>query len=307
MSSAIVLAEAMRAATERLDAAGVASPRYDAEVLAACALDAERSAIRTWTAMGARVDQAAADDFDQLVQRRCRREPLQHITGRAPFAGVELAVGPGVFIPRPESELLVQLAVDFVRGVSNASTPVRVVDLCAGSGAIGLAILTQVTQGGGVVHLQSVELDDDAVLWLRRNAEALATPEQMQVRHEDATAAMPEVTAEIDVVVCNPPYIPLGAEIRDPEVARYDPARALWGGRDGLDVIRGITAVAERLLRPGGLLLIEHADVQGESIPAHLAAQRHGDLGVWTEIRDLCDLNDRPRCTYALRSPMGAR
>ena len=138
MSSAIVLAEAMRAATERLDAAGVASPRYDAEVLAACALDAERSAIRTWTAMGARVDQAAADDFDELVQRRCRREPLQHITGRAPFAGVELAVGPGVFIPRPESELLVQLAVDFVRGVSNASTPVRVVDLCAGSGAIGL-------------------------------------------------------------------------------------------------------------------------------------------------------------------------
>jgi release factor glutamine methyltransferase len=157
------------------------------------------------------------------------------------------------------------------------------------------------------MELHSVECDDEAVLWLRRNAEALASPQHMQVRHEDATQALPDSASEFDVVVCNPPYIPLGSVIRDPEVAQYDPARALWGGSDGLDVVRGISAVAARLLRPGGLVLIEHADVQGESIPAHLASQRHGGEPVWSKIRDHLDLNDRPRCTYAIRTNAGAR
>jgi release factor glutamine methyltransferase len=181
--------------------------------------------------------------------------------------------------------------------VATGQVPV-VVDLCSGSGAIGLAVAHECS----TAQLHSVELDDDAFLWLQRNVEALNLGARVQAYHADATAALPDLTGRIDVVVCNPPYVPLDATIRDPEAARFDPPMALWGGIDGLDVIRGIEANAARLLKPGGLLVIEHADVQGEALPLLLMSRYQDDQRVWTDVMDQRDLADRPRFTVARRA-----
>ena len=221
---------AVRAAAQRLSDAGVPSAEHDAGALAAYVLG-ERSLLASF-------DGGTQRRYDALVTRRAHREPLQHLTGIAPFRHVELAVGPGVFIPRPETEGLVDL-------VLKACGPDTVaVDLCAGSGAIALAIATE--RPGTEVH--AVEASPDALPWLTRNAGGVVTV------HHGAVADVAGVTA--DVVVSNPPYLPLGLDI-DPEVAA-DPPLALWGGADGLDVIQEVVAAAGRLLRPGGLLALEH-------------------------------------------------
>lgn len=292
------LDEVLRASTDVLMQAGVSSPRHDAEALASYALGAERSAVRTWLALGVSIAAEQVSQIQALVERRASREPLQHITGSTGFARIELLVGPGVFVPRPESELLVERALVEVQSiVATGQVPV-VVDLCSGSGAIGLAVAHECS----TAQLHSVELDDDAFLWLQRNVEALNLGARVQAYHADATAALPDLTGRIDVVVCNPPYVPLDATIRDPEAARFDPPMALWGGIDGLDVIRGIEANAARLLKPGGLLIIEHADVQGEALPLLLMSRYQDNQRVWTDVMDQRDLADRPRFTVARRA-----
>jgi release factor glutamine methyltransferase len=292
------LDEVLRASTDVLTQAGVSSPRHDAEALASYALGAERSAVRTWLALGVSIAAEQVSQIQALVERRASREPLQHITGSTGFARIDLLVGPGVFVPRPESELLVERALVEVQSiVATGQVPV-VVDLCSGSGAIGLAVAHECS----TAQLHSVELDDDAFLWLQRNVEALNLGARVQAYHADATAALPDLTGRIDVVVCNPPYVPLDATIRDPEAARFDPPMALWGGIDGLDVIRGIEANAARLLKPGGLLIIEHADVQGEALPLLLMSRYQDDQRVWTDVMDQRDLADRPRFTVARRA-----
>jgi release factor glutamine methyltransferase len=292
------LDEVLRASTDVLMQAGVSSPRHDAEALASYALGAERSAVRTWLALGVSIAAEQVSQIQALVERRASREPLQHITGSTGFARIDLLVGPGVFVPRPESELLVERALVEVQSiVATGQVPV-VVDLCSGSGAIGLAVAHECS----TAQLHSVELDDDAFLWLQRNVEALNLGARVQAYHADATAALPDLTGRIDVVVCNPPYVPLDATIRDPEAARFDPPMALWGGIDGLDVIRGIEANAARLLKPGGLLVIEHADVQGEALPLLLMSRYQDDQRVWTDVMDQRDLADRPRFTLARRA-----
>jgi release factor glutamine methyltransferase len=292
------LDEVLRASTDVLMQAGVSSPRHDAEALASYALGAERSAVRTWLALGVSIAAEQVSQIQALVERRASREPLQHITGSTGFARIDLLVGPGVFVPRPESELLVERALVEVQSiVATGQVPV-VVDLCSGSGAIGLAVAHECS----TAQLHSVELDDDAFLWLQRNVEALNLGARVQAYHADATAALPDLTGRIDVVVCNPPYVPLDATIRDPEAARFDPPMALWGGIDGLDVIRGIEANAARLLKPGGLLIIEHADVQGEALPLLLMSRYQDDQRVWTDVMDQRDLADRPRFTLARRA-----
>jgi release factor glutamine methyltransferase len=292
------LDEVLRASTDVLMQAGVSSPRHDAEALASYALGAERSAVRTWLALGVSIAAEQVSQIQALVERRASREPLQHITGSTGFARIDLLVGPGVFVPRPESELLVERALVEVQSiVATGQVPV-VVDLCSGSGAIGLAVAHECL----TAQLHSVELDDDAFLWLQRNVEALNLGARVQAYHADATAALPDLTGRIDVVVCNPPYVPLDATIRDPEAARFDPPMALWGGIDGLDVIRGIEANAARLLKPGGLLIIEHADVQGEALPLLLMSRYQDNQRVWTDVMDQRDLADRPRFTVARRA-----
>ncbi|GAB2600840.1 peptide chain release factor N(5)-glutamine methyltransferase [Streptomyces capparidis] len=274
----LLLAEVAQA-TQRLADAGVPSPRFDAEELAAYVHGVKRGELHT----------VPDSDFDarywEAVARREAREPLQHITGRAFFRYLELAVGPGVFVPRPETESVVGWAIDALRAMDVAEP--LVVDLCTGSGAIALALAQEVPRS--TVH--AVELDETALAWARRNTEG----SRVALHHGDALAALPELNGQVDLVISNPPYIPLEEwENVAPEARDHDPQIALFSGRDGLDVIRGLERTASRLLRPGGVVVVEHADTQGGQVPWIF----NEDAG-WTDAADHRDLNNRPRFATA--------
>ncbi|WP_460547922.1 peptide chain release factor N(5)-glutamine methyltransferase [Geodermatophilus aquaeductus] len=275
-------------AARRLAEAGVESPRVDAELLLAHVLGVARTALLTRDD----VDDAAADRFAALLDQRAERVPLQHLTGRAPFRHLELAVGPGVFVPRPETEQLVEWALAQLTGVDE---PV-VVDLGAGSGAIALSLAHE-HPGARVT---AVERDPQAVEWTRHNAalRAAAGDRAVTVLTGDMTdpALLRDLDGTVDLVVSNPPYVPDGARVPR-EVADHDPPLALWGGPDGLDVVRGLLTTAARLLRPGGALGIEHADQQGSALPALVRG-----TGDFTDVADHPDLVGRPRFTTARRS-----
>jgi release factor glutamine methyltransferase len=268
VSTKALLAEA----TARLREAGVASPDFDAAELLAFVTGASRLTLREPTADELR-------QYDELIQRRALREPLQHLTGTAAFRYRELAVGPGVFVPRPETEVMVGWILDKLADVSEP----LVVDLCTGSGAIAGAVATE--RPDSTVH--AVELSPEACLWARRNLAGTGA-----VLHEgDIDGCLPEFDGRVDAVISNPPYIPLTAwESVTAEVRDHDPALALWSGDDGLDEIKVVAATAGRLLKPGGWFACEHADVQGESAPAVFAA-----TGLFTEVRDQLDLAGRNR------------
>jgi release factor glutamine methyltransferase len=273
--------EAVARAARRLERAGVASPRVDAELLLARALRLPRG--RLGTAGPLTVDQQAA--FDALVARRERREPLQHILGSAAFRYVEVEVGPGVFVPRPETELLAGWAVDRLRELE---APVAV-DLCTGSGAIALALATEVA----AARVHAVELSEPALEYARRNLAG----HDVDLRYGDAATAFADLDGAVDVVVANPPYIPLDAYASvEPEAREHDPPLALWSGPQGLDAIRVVEATAARLLRPGGWVGCEHADEQGGTVSRVFAAAGH-----WTGVRDRPDLAGRPRFVTARR------
>ena len=270
----------LREATSRLAAAGVASPEYDAAELLAHVLGTTRSQLSLVDSVKPR-DTA---DFEDLLARRAAREPLQHLIGSAAFRHVELQVGPGVFVPRPETELLAGWAVERAR--ESGAHPV-VVDLCCGSGAIALSLVEEVP----AAQVHAVELDPSAYRWAERN---LAGSE-IDLRLGDMADSFPELNGMVEVVVCNPPYIPLEAWASvAPEVRDHDPALALWSGEDGLDAIRVLERAAARLLRPGGWVGTEHADVQGAS-----AAQVFLESRRWTDVRDHPDLAGRARYVTA--------
>jgi len=272
-------------AARRLAAAGVPSARHDAEVLAAHVIGCERGDLLLR-------DELDAVPYEELVARRAAREPLQHLTGRAFFRHVELVVGPGVFVPRPETEVVAGWVVDWLRA-QGVRRPL-VVDLCTGSGAIALAVANEVP--GAEVH--AVEIDPSAYGWAERNL----TGSGVVVHLADTRDALPEFDGRVDVVVANPPYIPYEAwESVEAEARDHDPAASLWGGGpDGLDVVRAVERTAARLLRPTGVVAVEHADVQGETAPAVFAV-----TGSWVAVRDHEDLAGRPRFVTAARS--GAR
>ena len=281
-------------ATDRLAAAGVPSPRADAEVLLAHALGVERSQLGVLAALGRDVEPAVTGRFAALLEERADRVPLQHLTGRAGFRDLDLAVGPGVFVPRPETEGVAQLAVDEARRLVAAGGRPVVVDLCTGSGAIALAVASEVP--GARVH--AVELDPLAHAWAQRNVERTAAllGTDVDLRLGDAGTAFGDLDGTVDVVVSNPPYVPPGAVPQEREVAEHDPEVALYGGGpDGLEVPRRVVAAAARLLRPGGLAVVEHAEVQ-ES-----AARRMFDGVSWDDVGSHRDLTGRPRSTTARR------
>ena len=227
-------------------------------------------------------------DYETLVAERARRIPLQHLTGVAAFRHLTLRVGPGVFVPRPETEVVAQAAIDEALGCGPHPL---VVDLCTGSGALAFAIASE-APGARVV---GVEIDALAIGWARANREA--TGLDVELVHDDATVALPELEGVVDVVVSNPPYIPQGMEPVDPEVRDHDPAVALYGGsEDGLRIPLAVGARAARLLRPGGLLVMEHADSHGRSLPERLER-----TGAWRELDDHLDLSGRPRFVTARR------
>ena len=267
--------ELRRAAAGRLRAAGVASPERDADELLAHVLGLGLGRL-------ALVDDVTDEQraaYDALLDRRAAREPLQHLLGTAPFRHVELAVGPGVFVPRPETELLAGWAIERARELE---APV-VVDLCTGSGAIARAVADEVP--GARVH--AVELDPDAHRWAETNLAGTG----VELRLGDMATAFDDLAGTVDVLTCNPPYIPLEAwESVAPEARDHDPYPALFSGDDGLDALRVLAARAAVLLRPGGWVGAEHADVQGEAAPALFVA-----AGRYEQVRDHRDLAGRPR------------
>ncbi|GAB2952612.1 peptide chain release factor N(5)-glutamine methyltransferase [Streptomyces pseudoechinosporeus] len=277
----VLLAEVAQA-TQRLADAGVPSPRNDAEELAAFVHGVKRGELHS-------VKDA---DFDarywEVIARREAREPLQHITGRAFFRYTELQVGPGVFVPRPETESVVGWAIDAVRAMDVVEP--LIVDLCTGSGAIALAMAQEVPRS----RVHAVELSEDALQWTRKNVEG----SRVELRQGDARDAFRDLDGQVDLVISNPPYIPLTEwEYVQPEARDYDPQLALFSGEDGLDLIRGLERTAHRLLRPGGVVVIEHADTQGGQVPWIFTEERG-----WADAADHPDLNNRPRFATARRA-----
>jgi release factor glutamine methyltransferase len=298
-AAGIALSALLQEATHRLGAAGVPSPSHDALALLAHVLGRNAGECRTAAARGDEVDGFDADGWATQVERRAAREPLQHIVGSAAFRGIELAVGPGVFVPRPETEVVAGVAIEAAerhRRERGSSQPIEVVDLCAGSGAIGIAVATEVRDA----RVTLVELSRDAFAFLERNV--AAQPEGVRGRlttlRGDARTVLTDDPGSVDVVVSNPPYVPHGAVPRDPEVANFDPAIALYGlGVDGLEVARGIVTAATRLLHPDGTLIMEHGEEQGEAVRAILAGH-----GGWREVETLRDLTGRDRLAVATRA-----
>ncbi|RII85226.1 peptide chain release factor N(5)-glutamine methyltransferase, partial [Clavibacter michiganensis subsp. insidiosus] len=234
----------------------------------------------------AAVDAGDAARVLELTARRARREPLQHITGVAHFRSLELLVGPGVFVPRPETEHVAQLAIDAL-SAAPGDAPVAV-DLGTGSGALALALATEVPHA----RVHAIEVSPDAHAWTARNVERLAP--RVHLVLGDLADAFPELDGTVSVVVSNPPYIPVDAVPRDPEVRLHDPALALYGGADGLDVVRLVSTTARRLLHAGGALVIEHGEMQGDAIRALL------DADGWRATVTHQDLTRRDRATTAL-------
>ena len=274
-------------AVARLAEAGVESPRADAELMAAHRHGVSRSEL----------NQVPDADFDPRfwddIARREAREPLQHITGVAFFRYLELEVGPGVFVPRPETEVMTGWAIERLTEMDVAE-PV-VVDLGTGSGAIALALAQEVPRA----HVHAVEGDPLARPWTERNiarcaAAAPHTSGRVTLHAGDFAGALPELGGSVDLVVSNPPYIPVDACV-PPEVGEYEPTAALYSGTDGLDAIRVVERTARRLLRPGGRVAVEHGAVQGAAV-YWVFAEENG----WKETRNHSDLAGLDRFVTAI-------
>ncbi|MFC0503151.1 peptide chain release factor N(5)-glutamine methyltransferase [Micromonospora costi] len=290
---------AVAQAARRLGEAGVEAARTEAELLAAYVLGVPRGRL----ALVDGFDAGQLATFDALVARRAQREPLQHLVGSAAFRRLELAVGPGVFVPRPETELLAGWGIEQGRALARGRGPeeLLVVDLCSGSGAIALSVAQELPSA----RVVAVERSPDALRWLRRNAadRAAAGDRPIEVVEADVTAPdlLADLAGRVDVLLCNPPYVPADTVVA-PEVAGYDPAEAVFGGVDGLTVIRPVVTRAGALLRPGGALGIEHDDTHAADVPALLVAD-----GRFTAVTAHRDLTGRPRFATASRRSDGRR
>ncbi|WP_216897500.1 peptide chain release factor N(5)-glutamine methyltransferase [Nocardia alni] len=278
-------------AAEQLEVAGVHSPHTDAEFLAAHVLGVERSRL----ALTPMVTAEQLAELRTLVDRRAERVPLQHLTGVAAMGEIDLAVGPGVFVPRPETELLFAWALAQLEAVGHEHRPI-VVDLCTGSGALALAI----AHARPDIEVHAVEIDSAALQWAQRNADNQAAQGDTPIILHNGDVTAPDILSNldgrVDVLVANPPYIPESADL-DPEVADHDPHLSLFGGRDGLSVIRPMIPTVTRLLRADGLVAIEHDDTNGSQVAALLGATDAFDA-----IVEHPDLAGKPRFVAARRT-----
>ena len=282
----MLISEALEFATDKFSAAGVLSPSVDAELLGCFILEIDRSELTLLAIDNQSFPENRLAEFLDAVRRREKREPLQHITGLAPFRHLELEVGPGVFIPRPETEQLVDLAIEKIQEVSSP----LVVDLCSGSGAIAIALSTELESS----TVYAVELSSEAFKYLTRNFEKYGL-DTKTLRNENLTNALEELQGKVDLIVSNPPYIPDAAVPIDLEVKLHDPSIALYGGEDGLEVIRQISNRALYLLGPGGQLVLEHANTQAPAIGELLLSEG------WQEIVSSQDLTGKNRMISAVR------
>ncbi|PJK19330.1 peptide chain release factor N(5)-glutamine methyltransferase [Mycolicibacterium goodii] len=274
------LRTAIEAATATLAAAGVGSPRIDAELLAAHALGTERGRLM----LSDDPSPEALSAFDELVAARARRIPLQHLVGTAAFGPLTLEVGPGVFIPRPETEALLEWAL-----AQDLRRDAVIVDLCTGTGALALALAHHHPRA------RVIAVDDSpaALEYTRRNTAGTS----VEVLAADVTrpGLLPELDDGVDLVVSNPPYIPEGAEL-DPEVADHDPGHALFGGPDGMAVIGPIVALAARWLRAGAMCAVEHDDTTSARTVELFTRDGH-----FADVTARRDLTGRPRFVTATR------
>lgn len=275
----------LRSAASVLATAGVASPRVDAELLLAHLLGRSRSRLL----LVDQLSEAESAAFAELIRRRASGEPVQYLTGLAPFRRLELAVGAGVFIPRPETELILELAAAELTAAS------VVLDLCAGSGAIALSVAAEF----GPSRVIAVERSEAALRWLRTNAEARADAGDRPIEVVEGDVSDPalllELTGRVDVLLTNPPYVPERIRAELPVEVGHDPAEAVYAGPDGLSLMPTLFTAAARLLRPGGVLVLEHDPSQLAAVPALLAGPD------WQDVTGHPDLTGRPRFTRASR------
>jgi len=281
------LSVAIESATKRFEEAGIESATADAEILASFVLGINRGELLSKTITDESFSDEDASKFEDLVSKRSQRFPLQHLTGYAYFRALELKVGPGVFVPRFETEVVTQLAVDALRAIPSEE-PIAV-DLATGSGAIALSLATEVPNA----KIYAVELSADALVYTRENFARYAP--NAELRQGDLADAFGDLDGQVDVLISNPPYIPDDMIPIYPEVHLHDPSLALYGGTDGLDLIRKVDASARRLLRPGGSLIIEHADMQGKAVQELLLASG------WRNVATHKDLAGRDRATTGTR------
>ncbi|NNG37461.1 peptide chain release factor N(5)-glutamine methyltransferase [Nakamurella aerolata] len=287
MADTTPLRMVVRRATDQLAAAGVPTPKVDAEELAAWLLGVNRTRLY----LTPLVSPSWADEYLSYVDRRAQRVPLQHIFGSVPFGGAQIAVGPGVFVPRPETELLLQWGLAAIADVRDP----LVVDLCTGSGALALGVAAARPDA----RVIAVEQQAGALAWARRNNEQQldAGGAGIDLRGGDVLDArvLGDVEGQVDLALVNPPYVPDGTPV-PAEVAEHDPAEAVFAGPDGLALIRPLVSVLATLLHPGAVLALEHDDTQGESVPALFAARK-----LFADVTDHDDLAGRPRFVTATR------
>ena len=281
------LSAAIELASIKFEEAGIESFQADAEILLGFVLDLSRGELQVKAITGELLNEAEEIKFLDLVAKRAERLPLQHLTGVAYFRQLELKVGPGVFIPRFETETVTQLAVDALKAVPS-DNPIAV-DLATGSGAIAISLAVEVPNA----KVFAVELSEDALVYTKQNFAKYA-PTATLVQG-DLADAFPQLNGQVDVLVSNPPYIPDDMIPIYPEVHLHDPSLALYGGAEGLDLVRKVEASAKRLLRKGGALVIEHADMQGDAIRELIL-----NLG-WRQCSTHKDLSGRDRATTAIR------
>ncbi len=285
---------------EMLEAGGVEDPATDAELIAGHVLGVSRGRVQALAILGGALSEEQAATARELAEERARRVPLQHLTGRAPFRSLELSVGPGVFVPRPETESVAQLAIDALQAVPDPEP--LAVDLCTGSGAIALALAREVPSA----RVWAVEKSREAHAWATRNVAewgdgrvGLLLGDLSELEAEGVPTplvrGLAPLRGRVHVLVSNPPYVPNEMVPRDAEVRDHDPALALYGGADGLDLVRIISRVAREFVVPGGLLVLEHAEVQGRAIRELLVADG------WRAPATHRDLTGRDRATTALR------
>lgn len=285
----IDLSSRLEAVAKRFTQAGIESATADAELLLCFVLGLSRGELQSKLISDSlNPTREQLNQFEEFAKRRESREPLQHLTGTAHFRNLALKVGKGVFIPRPETEYVTQLAIDGVKSLQLGS-PI-VVDLCAGSGAIGLAICDEIQDA----RVFAVEKSEEAFAFAKVNYENLA-PQNGTVVLADMDGAFPELDGRVDWLISNPPYIPVEMVPVYPEVALHDPSLALYAGQDGLDLIRLVSKNALRLLRTGGGLTIEHADMQGSKVRQLLLEDG------WQNVQTHQDFNGRDRAVTALR------
>jgi release factor glutamine methyltransferase len=283
----MLLSELLTRGSELLRRAGIESAETDAQLLAAHVLGISRGELQSKLFTDDDISSDVAETITNLFQKRSERIPLQHLTGIAYFRNLELFVGPGVFVPRPETEVVAQFAISELMKVSNE--PIAV-DLCTGSGAIAISIATEVPSS----KVYAWELNPDSEPWLRKNIRGNVELVMADIAVDHKLFA--ELEGLVDVVISNPPYIPTDAVPRDPEVRLHDPSLALYGGEDGMEIMRVVSRRALELLKPGGLFVVEHADNQAQIVADLFKADG------WKEIESHQDLSSRDRAVTARKA-----